>query len=759
MRLGLLSRGPLSEPWTAGAAYIRMATRAWAAAGNDVHVLAPGGGALEGATVHAYDLPSDTDETLTVGLRAFGDVYERAYLLQQRLARFTAETGIELLEVADVEGQAYFFLLSRCWHPHPTQVPIVARLESDSLAQWAADGLPHHSLSRYMVGEMERATLRMADSWLSPSMERAQARHRLVGGATPTPIVAPFPVGTVTNLVTHQPEIVFLGELRRSNGVEELAGALAAVLPEHPEWQARLVGNDWFDPLRATSMRGWLEARLGAAAARVRFEPLPHDADVVTTLPGASICVAPTLNDRTDYRTLAAMAAGTLVVTTELTAAAALVRSGVPGETCRPGSIESLANALRRVMALSRDERAAKGRQAHDAVASLSSPDRFVGRVADAYGRLRSSPRRAALPGRGARSRTAATAAVRTCGVVIPCRNMGGTLDETLQSVFASTRVPDRVIVADFGSTDDSLEVIARWTDRVTLVEAGCDTVEEARNIGAAAAGTNTIAFLDADDLVSPDFFARAMTVFSRCQDAGFVTAWVRGFGAGDFRYCPPTPHLPLQLVRNLAVNFALFRSDAFAASGGFKRAMRFGFEDWELWLTILEAGWPGLTIPECLFHYRWRQHSRMRSMPGAAREAMLERLVRLHPRVYRRHHTDALLLHMQQHTDGRDAVRAIARAVLASDHREVAVYGAGEWGRMLAGELVGNGVRVSRFVDSNTARHGEQLDGLEVTSLSESLARGDRAFAVGSLSFARSIAATIREHARMLGLRLVVFE
>jgi hypothetical protein len=279
-----------------------------------------------------------------------------------------------------------------------------------------------------------------------------------------------------------------------------------------------------------------------------------------------------------------------------------------------------------------------------------------------------------------------------------------------------------------------------------------------ARNAGAAASSADTLAFLDADDIISPGFFAAAMTSLQRHAEAGFVTPWVQVFGAGHAVFSPPAPHFPLQLVRNLSVCFALIRREAFDDAGGFKPQVRFGYEDWEFWIGVLEAGWSGLSIPERMFHYRWRERSMLRTMTEPAKFALMEQLIAHHPSAYRTHHADTRLLEMQQQVDGRDALRAVVDAVSVAGHRAVTVYGAGEWGRFLRTELVRRGIDVRRFVDGNTRMQGLLVDTLPVAPLAEAVASGDRVFVIGSLSFAPAIAATINEHCQAIGVEPVIF-
>ena len=55
--------------------------------------------------------------------------------------------------------------------------------------------------------------------------------------------------------------------------------------------------------------------------------------------------------------------------------------------------------------------------------------------------------------------------------VIIPNFNRAGVIVATIENMLAQTLPPNEVIVVDDGSTDDSVEVIRSFGNRVTLIE------------------------------------------------------------------------------------------------------------------------------------------------------------------------------------------------------------------------------------------------------------------------------------------------
>lgn len=91
-----------------------------------------------------------------------------------------------------------------------------------------------------------------------------------------------------------------------------------------------------------------------------------------------------------------------------------------------------------------------------------------------------------------------------TISVLCPVWNNARYLPAALASVSAQTLAPDEIIVVDDGSTDDSA-AIAEATPGVRCVRAAHGGVAAARNAALAVASGDILAWLDSDDLWTPD--------------------------------------------------------------------------------------------------------------------------------------------------------------------------------------------------------------------------------------------------------------
>src|SRR4051812_9194098 len=151
---------------------------------------------------------------------------------------------------------------------------------------------------------------------------------------------------------------------------------------------------------------------------------------------------------------------------------------------------------------------------------SISVPRRSGQRVAAAYSRcVRSDP--------------------PTVSLLMPNRNNGGILDQTLEKLVGNTNYPNfELIVVDDGSTDSSRQILRRWRDSgrfraLTVIEAEHRGVQASLNTAAAAASGELVAQMDGDaTLETPGWLERMVGFLTADPRVGVVTPAVV-FGSG----------------------------------------------------------------------------------------------------------------------------------------------------------------------------------------------------------------------------------
>ncbi len=100
--------------------------------------------------------------------------------------------------------------------------------------------------------------------------------------------------------------------------------------------------------------------------------------------------------------------------------------------------------------------------------------------------------------------------------VIIPCYNHARFVGEALESVLSQTRKPDRIMVIDDGSTDNSLEVLNAFTERGVEVHGqenmgAHNTIN--RLVTLAARDCGWVSILNSDDRYLPDRIATCLKI------------------------------------------------------------------------------------------------------------------------------------------------------------------------------------------------------------------------------------------------------
>ncbi len=93
--------------------------------------------------------------------------------------------------------------------------------------------------------------------------------------------------------------------------------------------------------------------------------------------------------------------------------------------------------------------------------------------------------------------------------VIIPVYNVAKYIDDCVSSVCSQTMKNIEILLVDDGSTDNSAEMCARWTEkdsRVRLIQQPNQGVSVARNRGIEESRGKWIAFIDSDDWIEPEY-------------------------------------------------------------------------------------------------------------------------------------------------------------------------------------------------------------------------------------------------------------
>jgi glycosyltransferase involved in cell wall biosynthesis len=225
-----------------------------------------------------------------------------------------------------------------------------------------------------------------------------------------------------------------------------------------------------------------------------------------------------------------------------------------------------------------------------------------------------------------------------TCSVVIPCFNDGAFLLDAVASVEAAGDVTLELVIVNDGSIDPfTLEVLER------LRAAGYRVLDQpnrglssARNAGIRVSRGRYLLPLDADNRIRPSYPRRAAEVLAAAADVGVVYGDAALFGERSGVWRAPDFNPDDMVTGNRIDACAVVRRKAWERCGGYDESLKAGFEDWDFWLSIAEAGWRFVHLPEVLFDYRVRSGSMSSGLSKLrTRRRLLETIVAKHPAIF----------------------------------------------------------------------------------------------------------------------------
>ena len=215
---------------------------------------------------------------------------------------------------------------------------------------------------------------------------------------------------------------------------------------------------------------------------------------------------------------------------------------------------------------------------------------------------------------------------------VVPVYNRPTTVLEALASVAAQTRKPDRLIIVDDGSTDETATSVQRWLEQNPRAATLCSLIHQAnagpasaRNHGAAEArDCDALAFLDSDDLWPADYLARMTQALGACPEAVAASCDLLRVDRRAGMQALQSPqalsqHTTLRMFLSgpPQTSATVLRSQAFHALRGYEAGRWYG-EDYMLMLRMsLRGRW--LYVPGRPVTYRGDESELRREAPGLA--------------------------------------------------------------------------------------------------------------------------------------------
>ena len=178
--------------------------------------------------------------------------------------------------------------------------------------------------------------------------------------------------------------------------------------------------------------------------------------------------------------------------------------------------------------------------------------------------------------------------------VAIPSYNQGRFLEATLRSIFAQS-VPVEVMLADGGSTDDTLRIVEHWRDRLRWFRTWRDTGQaSAINEAISQGRAPLVCWLNSDDLLLPGGLSALVEAIETDVSAtvaygGCLRIDDQGSVIGKYRVEPLTTRT-LSRGCVIAQPASIIRRDAWEQVSGLDESLHLS-HDYDLWWRLHRTG------------------------------------------------------------------------------------------------------------------------------------------------------------------------
>jgi len=201
--------------------------------------------------------------------------------------------------------------------------------------------------------------------------------------------------------------------------------------------------------------------------------------------------------------------------------------------------------------------------------------------------------------------------------VIIPAYNASRFVSEAIESIFRQNYENMEVIVVNDGSTDNTLEVLDKFDDKINVISKENGGVSSARNMGIRAANGSIIGFLDSDDIWPDDHISLLIPHLGEDNKYDYIRGFLRKVSdlgtdiekRGD------------NLDEGSYVGAYLYRRSVFDRVGIFDESMYAG-EDGDFFNRLLESECDGKMIAEVTLLYR-RHENNMTNSPSCVKEIL----------------------------------------------------------------------------------------------------------------------------------------
>jgi len=197
--------------------------------------------------------------------------------------------------------------------------------------------------------------------------------------------------------------------------------------------------------------------------------------------------------------------------------------------------------------------------------------------------------------------------------IVIPAFNNAEYIEQTVQSALDQTYLNIEVIVVDDGSTDNTLEILKVFEDKIRIIAQDNGGPASARNAGIKESRGEYIAFLDGDDLFFDNKIEIQMNIFESYGQIALIYSNIQKIDEEDvplkteYKRRRPTGDIFKRLFRKnrIPLSTVIVKKSALDEVGLFDEDPELiSVEDYDLWLRFA-ARFPAYYTSRTLVKYR----------------------------------------------------------------------------------------------------------------------------------------------------------
>ncbi len=217
--------------------------------------------------------------------------------------------------------------------------------------------------------------------------------------------------------------------------------------------------------------------------------------------------------------------------------------------------------------------------------------------------------------------------------IIIPSFNQQEYLSDAIDSALAQT-IPCEIIVVDDGSTDNSLAIARRYGNKIKVISQVNKGLASARNTGIMNMTGDFLLPLDADDILKENAVEKIQEVIDKDPRADIIAPSFKTFGTTNQEVIIQDTNVMQFLYANRIGYFSAIRKSKLLEIGGYSPRMTWGYEDYHLWINLLNRGAKLVTMKDILVLYRTKENS-MITTADAHREELMAQIQKDFPELY----------------------------------------------------------------------------------------------------------------------------